>query len=484
MYKRLVALLILPLIILFNAIIESGHLPSEWKIATVTPIFKKGASSKVSNYRPISLTSTCCKIFELVVKKQLLSFLHVNKIITPAQHGFLQGHSTCTNLLESVNDWSTGLDKSLGTLILYVDFAKAFDCVSVPKLIFKLQLIGITGNLLNVLSSFLSERSQRVRVGTALSEIKSVLSGVPQGSVLGPILFLLFINDLESSLPPCSVSKFFNNDAKSYIRVLNDSSVVEFNVLISCMEKWSHRWQLPLAVDKCSWMFLSNRNNSIINNDLHFSMSGVALSETCEIRDLGVIFDSKLNFSSHIDAVLAKAKQRLYLLTKSFSSCNEHALVLAFKIYIIPLLEYCSPVWSPSSVTDILRIEAIQRSFTKKLKFCNTLTYSERLLKCSLCSLESRRLIADLVLFYKIINNLIEINLGDAIKPLISVTRGHSKRFKIPPARINTKLHFFTNRTIKVWNCLSEITVTADSVSCFKRSLYFENLSRFLVNGF
>ena len=126
----------------------------------------------------------------------------------------------------------------------------------------------------------------------------------------------------------------------------------------------------------------------------------------------------------------------------------------------------------------------MQRSFTKKLKFCNSLTYSERLLKCGLCSLERRRLIADLVLLYKISNNLVEINLGDAITPLISRTRGHSKRFKIPPARINCKLHFFTNRTIKVWNSLSEITVNAGSVFCFRKCVFLENLNKFLVNGF
>jgi hypothetical protein len=469
---------------MFNAIFKSGFIPSAWKIATVTPVFKKGASSKVYNYRPISLTCTCCKLFEIVVKTYLLNFLNVNKIITTAQHGFLQGHSTCTNLIETVNDWSANLDKSISTLILYVDFAKAFDCVSVPKLIFKLKMIGISGVLLSIISSFLTNRFQRVKVGSSFSNVRPVLSGVPQGSVLGPILFLLFINDLEMCLPPCSISKLFADYAKSYVRVSYDSFITDFKLLIDSIEKWSVKWQLPLAVDKCSWMLLSNRSNSPRNIDLNFSMSGINLSESCEMRDLGVVFDSKLNFTTHINTILAKAKQRLYLLKKSFSTCDDHALILAFKSYVIPLLEYCSPVWSPSFVTDIVRIESIQRSFTKSLKLCNSLSYKDRLIKCDLYSLECRRLVADLTLLYKIVNKLIAVCLGDSILPLVSITRGHSRRFIIPPARINTRLHFFLTRSIKIWNCLKEETVSSLSVVSFKKVLLSEDLSKFLVLGF
>src|ERR1043165_799827 len=162
-----------PLTTLFNDIFKSGFIPSAWKIATVTPVFKKGASSNMSNYRPISLTCTCCKLFEIVLKTYLLNFLNVK--ITPAQHDFLQGHSTCTNLLETVNDWSANLDKSISTLIFHVEFAKAFDCVSVPKLIFKLKMIGISGVLLSIISSFLTNKFQRVKVGSSFSNVRPVL---------------------------------------------------------------------------------------------------------------------------------------------------------------------------------------------------------------------------------------------------------------------------------------------------------------------
>ena len=215
----------------------------------------------------------------------------------------------------------------------------------------------------------------------------------------------------------------------------------------------------------------------------HLVLAFQELTLLCEVKDLGVIFNSDLNFCNQINAVVIKAKQRLYLLKKSFVCTNDLALISAFKTYIIPLLEYCSPVWSPSTVGDIVRLESVQRAFTKSLKLCNSsMSYSERLLCCGLYSLERRRLFADLSFLYKIVNKLIDIDLGVSIQYVSnSVTRGHSRRLRAPSARINSRLHFFTVRTIKVWNCLSESTVCSESVFSFKKNLLAENLSKFLI---
>ena len=176
----------------FNELMHVGEVPSIWKTAHVTPIFKSGSASNPQNYRPISLTCVCGKLFESGIKLVLNHYLHRHGFISDSQHGFLQGRSTASNLLESLYDWTVNMDEKNDTLIAYIDFAKAFDRVSIPKLLYKLNQIGIVGSLFSCIRSLLSYRKQCVKVDNAFSALKDVTSGVPQGSVLGPVFFIFF----------------------------------------------------------------------------------------------------------------------------------------------------------------------------------------------------------------------------------------------------------------------------------------------------
>ena len=196
---------------------------------------------------------------------------------------------------------------------------------------------------------------------------------------------------------------------------------------------------------------------------------------------MGVFFNSKLHFSTYISQIVTKAKQRIYLLFKSFSSSTANALILAYKTYILPIVEYCSPVWSPCLVTDVLAVESVQRLFTRRLKPCLNLNYNERLTFCGLVSLERRRLIADLVLIYKIIHKLVDIHLDNSLTFCSGPTRGHSYKLEYKGARINSRLHFFTVRSIKVWNSLPDLFVTSDSLAVFRNSLNYIDFTRFLL---
>ena len=242
----------LPLTLIFRRSFDSGILPNDWLQAIIIAIFKrKGANSCPANYRPVSLTSVCCKIFETLLKEALLDYLFSKGLINRAQHGFLKLRSTLTNLFETFGKWLKAVDQRKFVHAVYIDLAKAFDSVSHPKLLHKLKAYGIAGKLLTWISAFLSNRSQRVKVGDSLYNPAEVLSGVPQGSVLGRILFLLYINDLPDEIRTCEI-KMFADDVKIY--TISDDRI-ECPVLsegLAIVHRWSTVWQLSLAVAKCS----------------------------------------------------------------------------------------------------------------------------------------------------------------------------------------------------------------------------------------
>ena len=215
--KNLARELSVPLCHLFDFSFKSQKLPDCWKLATVTPIFKQGETSNPNNYRPISLTSNCCKAMERIINDSLLKYLMHNSLITAHQHAFMKSRSTCGNILECLEDWVMNLESKRITDVVYIDFKKAFDTVCHAKLVLKLRAYGISGNVIGWITSFLCGRSQCVKIGSALSSYISILSGVPQGSVLGPILFLLYINDVVECFNNLSVcTKLFADDLKLY----------------------------------------------------------------------------------------------------------------------------------------------------------------------------------------------------------------------------------------------------------------------------
>ena len=324
-------------------------------------------------------------------------------------------------------------------------------------------------------------RSQQVKVGNFFSDSKIITSGVPQGSVLGPILFIFFINDITRTAVPPTIPKLYADDLKVYSSTINDRDGKQFQETLNKITNWAKTWQLPISKEKSKWLLITNKNKNLSHAEVKFELAGVELPEVKDVLDLGINFTSRLNFSKHIAITIAKAKQRLFLLKKSFKSRNTASLILGFKTYVLPILDYCSQVWNPQDYKDMRRIESVQRMFTKRLAGYNCLNYPQRLERAGLCSLELRRLHADLSLCYNILHGNLDTEISNFFQlDTSSKTRGHTWKLKIYVARLDVRLHYFSYRIINAWNALSQSTVDSSSIASFKCNLKTENLNSFL----
>ena len=254
-----------PLSMIFQYSLDEGDIPADWKSANVTPIFKKGDRSKAGNYRPVSLTSVACKIMESIIKDTMVKFLDTHSLIKDSQHGFRKGRSCLTNLLEFLEDVTRSVDDDIAVDVVFLDFQKAFDKVPHKRLLLKLEGLGIRGSLLGWISDWLSDRRQRVVIGGSGSSWKNVTSGVPQGSVLGPLLFVAYINDLDDAVSISGIKKFAD-DTKVYREVCSELDAISFQSELDSIFDWSRDWGMFFNVDKCKVMHVGSRNKKIVYN--------------------------------------------------------------------------------------------------------------------------------------------------------------------------------------------------------------------------
>ena len=465
--KQLRTYLACPLASLFNSFMSVGKLPTDWKKAIITPIYKKGQSSLCNNYRPISLTSTVCKIMERIIVSGMCTYLRHNKLITKEQHGFITKRSTTTNLLETLNDWTLILNNRKFLSAVYIDFSKAFDFVVHSKLYQKFSAYGICGNLLNWIKSFLSDRTHTTRVGHSISDVADIRSGIVQGSCIGPILFILYINDVTSILNNNVRCKIYADDLKLYTEIISDDDCVSLQSTIDELYKWSVLWQLQISVSKCSSMLVRTRNSY----SCQYYLNGTVLPDCDSVRDLGVCINSRLKFNEHVINITAKARQRLGILFKCFTTRDPDVLSKAYVTYIRPILEYASPIWNSNSVSMLFNIESVQRFFTRRIIGLKDTPYKERNAILNLDSLELRRLRADLVMAYKIIFGLVDVDCGKFFTLRSSLTRGHAYRINAEKFSIHCRLNFFSVRIANAWNNLPADTVDFSSLVSFKNSI-------------
>ena len=291
----------------------------------------------------------------------MINYLTSNRLLSTKQHGFLTRRSTLTQLMLSTNDWYKAVDDGSSVDVIFLDLAKAFDSVSHKKLIKKLEFYGIGGKLYLWLQAFLTNRYQRVRVGDEFSQWSPVTSGVPQGSVLGPLLFLLYVNDMCDVVQHSSIY-MYADDTKLYMSYQQIEYCQIFQNDLNSIYNWTKTWQLKINVSKCSVMHIGRRNPKS-----HYYIGNEILNVSVTERDLGIFVSNNLMFSEHCSKIASKASQRIGLLLHAFVPRDLDFLIRMFKIYIRPILEYNSCVWSPRWLKDVDLIESVQRSFTRRI---------------------------------------------------------------------------------------------------------------------
>ncbi len=471
--KKCASTLAMPLSLVFKLSLDNAQLPKLWKSANVTPIFKKGDTNDPLNYRPVSLTSIPCKILEGLIREKIMSHLKENNLITKHQHGFVEGKACVSNLLETLDFVTNAVHQENQIDLIYMDFAKAFDKVPHKRLIHKIAPYGINGRILKWIEEFLRNRKQRVILGEEVSDWCEIFSGVPQGSVLGPLLFVIFINDLPDNV--AAVCKLYVNKKEDATQLQND-----INNLID----WSNTWLMKFNKEKCKTMHVGKKNQQY-QYTINDNNEEYILQNTDAERDLGVIISSNLKWSNQVNSAVAKAQKALGLIRRTFTHLNTDMVKILYTSLVRPHLEFAVPVWNPTSKGEIEALEKVQRRATKLATEIKHLPYEDRLKRMNLTTLEIRRLRGDLIQEYKIMNQLDEIIWFKQPNQAPSLAssgpsgnlRGHKHRLEREIVQNCQPRHdFFTNRITKHWNELPMEIVEAKTLNGFKAKLdkFFE----------
>ena len=455
----------IPLARVFNLSLKEGVVPFEWKEANIIPLFKKGSRNKSENYRPVSLTSVICKLLERLIKDHMVDFLVKHKLLNSSQHEFLKARSCLTNVLCFLEEITKWIDVGSPVDIIYLDFQKAFDKVPHQRLLLKLKAHGIGDSITDWIEQWLTDRRQRVVVDGEVSNWKSVLSGVPQGSVLGPILFLIYINDLDESITS-NVLKFAD-DTKLFRKVNTDCDKQHLQNDLDRLVKWSEKWQMLLNFGKCKCLHTGHGNLNV-----NYKMGATVLGTTVKEKDLGVTISADMKVSEQCGIAASKGNQILGLIRRNITYKGKKLIIPLYKAIVRPHLEYCIQAWRPYCKKDIDTLERIQRRATKMIPELRDLSYEERLKECGLTTLETRRLRGDQIEVFKILNGYenIDRNMFFSLKK-DSRTRGHEVKLVKDQCRLDIRKHSFSQRTINEWNKLSTDCVTASSVNMFKNKV-------------
>ena len=477
-----------PLSLIFKTSYNTGQIPKEWKLANVVPVHKKGSKGSVENYRPISLTCLVMKIFEKIVRDEIM--LRCHHLLNNKQHGFLPQRSCTTQLIPFCDSLAVSLNNACRIDVVYFDFAKAFDSVSHDIILDKLKnQYGIDGTLLKFIVNYLQDREQCVAIGGCKSEYRTVTSGVPQGSILGPLFFVLFINDMMECMSEGTSIALYADDTKIWRVIHSWSDHIILQNDIGSLYDWSVRNKMNFHPDKCKVLRVSlehdihNHDSDLPFNTFHYCLDAMhemksLLSFVDSEKDLGLIMTYNLSSALQSSAMYSKISSRLGLLKRvcHFIKSEKQKVTLYYAM-CRSILEHACTAWGPS-LTQIEKLEKVQKRAVKwilgeEYHSYNSHEYNRRLFGLKILPLQEKFMFTDLLLFHKIFHGLICIEFPSYISRVSEEDINRLRNSRLDQGCVKCTIHprvdafksSFFHRNISHWNNLPlEIKMTSDSL--------------------
>ena len=460
---------------IFNQAITLSSFPDQWKVASVTPLYKNGQRNIPGNYRPISVLPAISKIMERILYNQLYNYLTKFGLLSNSQFGFRKSHSTATALLDCTNEWYVNLDRKLFNLIVFIDLKKAFDTVDHHILLKKLELYGIKGQALSFLKSYLTNRSQKCKMNGFISSEHLIKCGVPQGSILGPLLFLLYINDLPECLN-ITRPRLFSDDTN--LTASGDSmNDAEFavNSDLENLRNWLIANKLSLNVAKTEFMLIGSKR-MIKDSHPNIFIENKQIKQVYKCKTLGIIVDQHLSWKSNTKNICKKITAGISALRRIKPFVDKDTLISIYNAIVRPHFDYCCEVWDVLGKTQSKRLQKLQnRAARVIMSMSNDTDYSIALHALDWEPLKLMRKKAKAKLMYKILNKMGPESLANLFTYKSEVTshklRGISSGLCLPQPRTNNMKNSFMYDGAHIWNSIPSEIRECKSLSCFQNKI-------------